>query len=1169
MSNLTASPSELEFGPSAVGVSRVMKVWLSNEGGASLTIHGATVTAPNVEVMPFEPFELKAGGARELEVRFTPNGDGAVRGALEVRTDADNVSQGVMRLGVGGEGVKPRVEVRTPALDFHGVELGNVGLRELVVGNPTRVESPVRLDFDGTDADLFTSNEAGVLLMLEPGEERRLPVSFKPTRPGALQASARVTVCSGCEPTVVPLMGTGLITSKLTVSPRELAFGLSAVGVTRVMKVRLANDGWAPLTIHGVGSTLPNVEVVPFESFTLRSGGARELGVRFTPDAEGVVRGVLEVITDADNVSQEGVMRLGVTGQGVKAWVEVKTPALDFGDVELGNVGLRELVVHNPTPVESPVRLDFDGTDADLFSSSEAGAPFKLQPGEERRVPVSFNPQRLGTAQAIARLMVCPMCEPAVVQLTGTGTVTRLEVTPLRVDFGRVSLGATAEERITVRNLGPASMAYGGVKLLDNVSGAFRVVSAPTLPGNVLAAGASFEVKVAFSPTASGPVRGARLEIDVRPVGSSTPGPKVTLEGDGGASCVVSQLESLDFGVVAEGMSVTGDVRVVNRCRTDVLMSDVKLSTKKGGYFLLAAAPSSMPIPAGESVAVPITFSPRAGVGEGEAELSVKVLEGRSTSTEVVKVLGTGRVFSPCQYKLEPATVDFGSVPVGSEVTLSAAVRNIGSTDCFVAGMQLAEGSDTAFAADKTGNTVLSPGQRALLLVRFKPGEEGELTGMAEGWVNHPSNGHALVLLRGRGVRGCFSVQPTTLDFGVTHLSCGPKERELVVYNKCAGPTTVVSMTPEGDTSDFKLTHGLFFPATLAANSQSRIKVMYEPQSDGEDAAALRFDLGTGAPYTVGLVGKGVTKIEQTDEFVQQSQAKVDVLFVVDNSGSMMDEQQNLGQNFSAFLTHAAAAGVDYHIAVTTTGLERSSGGWAICPGGAEGGENGRFFPVDNSSPRIITPTTPSAEAVFARNTQVGVCHWNEQGLEAMYRALSSPLVYSPDDPRTPSPLDGNASFLREDARLAVIVVTDEEDFSLEPVSAYETFLLGLKSGDHSKVRVSAIAGPKDLATCPKASSSGNRYIELAEKTGGVVESICTPNWADSLEKLSESAFGPNRTFQLSEGPLDPSRIVVRVDGVEVTTGWTYDSLANTIRFDTNSVPATDARVEVTYTVGC
>ena len=131
-----------------------------------------------------------------------------------------------------------------------------------------------------------------------------------------------------------------------------------------------------------------------------------------------------------------------------------------------------------------------------------------------------------------------------------------------------------------------------------------------------------------------------------------------------------------------------------------------------------------------------------------------------------------------------------------------------------------------------------------------------------------------MVPLRGRGVQGCFSVQPTNLDFGITRLTCGPRERELIVYNQCPGPTTLASLRVEGDAGDFKLSHGFLFPQVLAAGSQSRMTVRYEPQSDGEDVAAIRFYLGTGSPYTVGLVGKGELKNEQTDQFIQESRAR-------------------------------------------------------------------------------------------------------------------------------------------------------------------------------------------------------------------------------------------------------------------------------------------------------
>jgi hypothetical protein len=135
-------------------------------------------------------------------------------------------------------------------------------------------------------------------------------------------------------------------------------------------------------------------------------------------------------------------------------------------------------------------------------------------------------------------------------------------------------------------------------------------------------------------------------------------------------------------------------------------------------------------------------------------------------------------------------------------------------------------------------------------------------------------------------------------------------------------------------------------------------------------------------------------------------------------------------------------------------------------------------------------------------------------------------------------------------------------------VSFYETYFRALKDNDPSKLSVSAIAGPQDLSTCSTASSSGTRYIQLARATGGVVESICTPNWAESLKKLSSTTFGPKRVFPLTNLPADPAQIVVKVDGQPVS-GWSYDAATNSIVFADGMAPPAGAYIEVIYPLGC
>ncbi len=75
----------------------------------------------------------------------------------------------------------------------------------------------------------------------------------------------------------------------------------------------------------------------------------------------------------------------------------------------------------------------------------------------------------------------------------------------------------------------------------------------------------------------------------------------------------------------------------------------------------------------------------------------------------------------------------------------------------------------------------------------------------------------------------------------------------------------------------------------------------------------------------------------------------------------------------------------------------------------------------------------------------MGLCHNLVQGLETTRQALSSPLVDSQDDPRTPQSNDGNLGLLRPAARLAVVVLADEDDHSGFPTDSYIQFLQSIK----------------------------------------------------------------------------------------------------------------------------
>jgi len=184
--------------------------------------------------------------------------------------------------------------------------------------------------------------------------------------------------------------------------------------------------------------------------------------------------------------------------------------------------------------------------------------------------------------------------------------------------------------------------------------------------------------------------------------------------------------------------------------------------------------------------------------------------------------------------------------------------------------------------------------------------------------------------------------------------------------------------------------------------------------------------------------------VEQFHDIPIQINRDVDILFVIDDSGSMEAEQISLAQNFHRFINvlETIEGGLpNVHIGVVSTDL--GTGAYQICPGN---GKNG----ILQSAPRAGCTVSPPAGAfisdikgddgtrvtnypdgqslaeTFSCIARLGTdgCGF-EQPLEAMRRALNGSNAT-------------NAGFLRDGAYLAVIFITDEDDCSTEDTLMFD-----------------------------------------------------------------------------------------------------------------------------------
>lgn len=257
---------------------------------------------------------------------------------------------------------------------------------------------------------------------------------------------------------------------------------------------------------------------------------------------------------------------------------------------------------------------------------------------------------------------------------------------------------------------------------------------------------------------------------------------------------------------------------------------------------------------------------------------------------------------------------------------------------------------------------------------------------------------------------------------------------------------------------------------------------------------------------------------------VAEKCTKMDLVFVVDDSGSMAEEQSNLGANFPMFATllqnytNEKGQHIDFRIAVTTTGRDISytvNIGSGLPPMSFnEQGDDGAFRRDCGVSRAWLEPNDPGLANALSCRAGVGTSGPGyEMPLLMTKWALAERVA------------DGtNAGFLRDDALLGVVMLTDEDDssttennFTLSlsspgPTPTFNpgdaiTFLDGLK-GHRSRWAAGVIAGQTDCTSSFGDAAEATRLKEFVQMTNAngtqqaVFSSICSGNLTTALNDV-------------------------------------------------------------------
>jgi len=311
----------------------------------------------------------------------------------------------------------------------------------------------------------------------------------------------------------------------------------------------------------------------------------------------------------------------------------------------------------------------------------------------------------------------------------------------------------------------------------------------------------------------------------------------------------------------------------------------------------------------------------------------------------------------------------------------------------------------------------------------------------------------------------------------------------------------------------------------------------------------------------IGCVEYDLQRFDGTDVFYQKPADLVDILLVVDNSCSMAPYQTKLASNFQSFIQFFVDVDVDYHIGVTTTTVT-DVGPYGSC---TQQDVNKIPGPGQLVMNKVITSETSNAEQLFGQLVNVGVCGaGNEMGLEAASLALGSA---------------SNSSFLRDDAELSIIFVSDEEDGSPQPVNSYlNAFRAAKPDGGRESMDVSALV-VTDLSSCDQqqkqaGATTGDRYLDVAEQGQGVIGNICDDDFASIVTDLSLNSSRLNDRFYLSSRP-DMSTLEVEVNAEPYPCedgSWSYileeqddGTTLPTVVFERDYLPAPSSQIAIRY----
>jgi hypothetical protein len=466
-------------------------------------------------------------------------------------------------------------------------------------------------------------------------------------------------------------------------------------------------------------------------------------------------------------------------------------PSVDLGRLVIGNSTFETETIFNPT--NSDISIAAVSVDNPAFQISGTNSPLVIGAGQQVTIGITFAPTAAGVISGSLILSLDGSTPYATIPLNGVAVV----LGQLSASAPSISLGAGVGGQSMVETLTNS----GGTLLTitsATISGSGFVLTGPPFP-ILLRPNQSTSFNVSIPSSAKSPASGSinfAAGVAWWTTGglgthqyASEKGTRTHLVIPVSAATALGQLtpapSSVSFGSAQVGSTHAQSATLTNSGNGPLTVTQAAAT---GTGFSISGLPLPMTLNPGESATFSALFAPQS---TGSVQGNISIVSNASNSTLNLALSGSGA--STGQLNLSPASLNFGSVPVGKNQSMSATLAASGSSVT----VSSASASTPEFSLGGIQLPItISAGKSASFTVTFTP----QASGTSSASIAFGSNASPSTSVE--SVSGAGSA-PASHSVGLSWSPGGSNVSGYNVYrgSKSGGPYAKINSAPTAITS--------------------------------------------------------------------------------------------------------------------------------------------------------------------------------------------------------------------------------------------------------------------------------------------------------------------------------------------------------------------------------